>query len=169
MSDDGLHILTEGFPKAELKMDLLMKNCPEAGFAMVEANARVYERGMKRRCPVGRTGGLRNSIKAVKESASTWKVGTSKTYAGNVEWGTGLHGEYPGATPHRIVPVHARFLAWTSYGGKGLKNGTSVVVPSTAGMKAKPFVRPTLHEDKEAAQHAGEVAARVRIAKGAMK
>jgi len=165
----GLSIITQGADRVVKNLDKLAKNAPHSADAYCGGMAAVYERGMKRRAPRGRTGGLVNSIKSERLGEGSWRVGTSKKYAGFVEYGTGLFATYPGSEKHRIVPIHGNVLAWTSYQGKGLKNSTSIVVTSTAGMKAQPYARPTLHEDKAAAQRGGELAAKLSLAKGLVK
>jgi HK97 gp10 family phage protein len=160
---NGLDVILVGGQKLEHQLSALELNAPKVATAVAMGNALVYERGMKRRCPVGRTGLLRNSIKAEETGVGRAEVGPHQKYASFPEFGTGLHAEK--GSPHRIVPIHAGVLSWTSYQGRGLKNSTRVAVKSTAGMKAQPYVRPTLHEDKLAAEKGGQLAGKVAILK----
>jgi HK97 gp10 family phage protein len=162
---NGLDISLEGGPKLNHKLDKLIKDEPKIATAVAEGAALVFERGMKRRAPVGRTGGLRNSIKTKVTGIGKAEVGPHQKYAAFPEFGTGIMGEPGKASGKRITPIHAGVLAWTAYSGRGLKGGTKVVVKSTAGMKATPYVRPTLHEDKLAAEKGGNLAGRVMILK----
>ena len=161
-----LDINVEGGAKLEHRIDLIKHNAPEVADAMVMGMARVFERGMKRRCPVGRTGATRNSIHVKHLHVGEAHVGPNKKEAMFLEFGTGLHTTYEGASPHRIKPIHGPFLAWTSYQGRGLKNSSRVVVRSTAGMHAQPFVRPTYHEDMLIAKRAGNAQGKMRLLKG---
>jgi HK97 gp10 family phage protein len=162
---NGLDIALLGGKELELKTGALQKNMPQVATAVAMGNALVYERGMKRRVAVGRTGMLRNSIRSRETGVGEAEVGAHQRYAAFVEYGTGIMGEPGMASGHRITPIHAQALAWTAYNGRGMKNSSKIVVKSTAGMKAQPFVRPTLHEDKEAAQKGGQLAGKLAILK----
>lgn len=161
-----LDITMVGGQAIQKRLDQVQANAPKVADNMAEGMARVYERGMKRRCPVGRTGATRGSIHVLKPEEAERTVGPNSVHAMFLEFGTGLHTEYEGAVPHRIKPIHGKFLAWTSYSGRGLKGGTSVVVRSTAGMHAQPFVRPTYHEDTPAAVRSGNMQGKLTLLKG---
>lgn len=162
---DGLDVKLLGAKKLENQCGKLAASAPKVASAVAMGHALVYERGMKRRCPVGRTGNLRNSIKAKQTGIGTAEVGPHQAYAAFPEYGTGIMGESGKASGKRITPIHASVLAWTSYSGRGLKNSTRVVVKSTAGMKAQPYVRPTAHEDRPAALKGGQLAGKLAILK----
>lgn len=142
------------------KMALAVDRIPDLA---CEAAGRVYEFGMKRRCPVGRTGDLHKSIKYRALGHGVGQVGTAMSYAADVEYGTGLHTVFPGASPHRIVPTTKQALSWMSYSGRGLKGGSVVTVASTEGMTPRPFFRPTFHEDTPLARAAAR-----RVMKGTL-
>lgn len=150
-------IEVQGWQEAKAKLDNLIDGLKGKVLnETAEAAGLVFERGMKLRCPVGRTGLLRQSIHYKPTGMGRGEVGPTAPHAFFVEFGTGMHSElHP---PHRIYPIHGDVLAWTSYKGRGLKGKTEVVVASTAGMVGRPFVRPTYIEDREkAARAAGRV------------
>jgi HK97 gp10 family phage protein len=150
----GIAVDVLGGNKLQRRLDRLSKSMPVLVTKGVLAGALVFERGMKRRAPVGRTGATRNSIRAEVKGIGYAEVGPHEASAMYNEFGTGLHTEYPGAAKRRIVPISASAMRWTAYSGKGMKNGTVVFARSTQGMVPHPFVRPTAHEDKAAAMAA---------------
>jgi hypothetical protein len=147
---------TKGFTNLRTKMWHAAQKCPDWSTGAAQAGGLAFERGMKKRCAVGRTGATRNSIKTKVISVGNVESGPSALHASFLEYGTGLYTTYPGAAKHRIVPITKKVLSWKAYAGRGLKNFKVVAVKSTAGMEAQPFIRPTFAEDHGVALKAAQ-------------
>ena len=158
-------VLDEHWKSLEHKLDKLGHGANDLREVALVSACAVLERGMKRRCKVGRTGATRNSIRTKPDGPGAKRVGPNSPHAGYLEHGTGTHATYPGASGNRIVPIHGKVMRWTNYSGRGMTNSSVIFAQSTAGMEAHPFVRPTYHEDRGAALKAAHAGLKLAIAK----
>lgn len=92
----------------------------------------LVETSAKKKCPVGETGELRNSL-THQVVGDVGYVGTNLLYAPYVEFGTGIFAE--GGKGRKDVP-------WVYCDAKGQFH-------STYGMKPNPYLRPALDENRE--------------------
>jgi HK97 gp10 family phage protein len=136
-----------GFTELKGKMLKIIDRTVPAASTAALAGAMVLERIEKLKCPVGHNSqgvNLRSTIHSVIEGSDSALVGPNSEHAMYVEFGTGLFTDYPGASPHRIVPVKAQALAWPQ------PNPTNFAA-SIAGMHPQPFVRPAFAEGRDQA------------------
>lgn len=126
----------------------------------VKKGTGIMTNAAKRDAPY-RYGTLRRSIMGSTENDGLSFIGTVRqddkvaSYGKYVEFGTGIYGP-----EHRkIVPKSKKALAWmigragrpSSAAGwrDAVKSGRGVVVRSTKGMKAQPYMKPAYEHNKE--------------------